>query len=195
MRQGIYNFTQAQPICKEIDRLLAGKQKPVIVAIDGMCGGGKTTLGEWLATQYDCNLFHMDDFFLRKEQRTAERYAQPGGNVDYERFQKEVLQSIMEGQDCDYRKLDCRTLTIEEPECIVWKRLNIIEGSYSQHPYFREPYQLCIFLTLSPEEQYRRLLNRAPEKIDRFVKEWIPLENLYFDTFSIRDKSICIEMR
>ena len=58
-----YDFTPAQPICQEIDRLLVSSKSPVIVAIDGVCGGGKTTLGEWLAMQYDCNLFHMDDFF------------------------------------------------------------------------------------------------------------------------------------
>ena len=54
----------------------------MLVAIDGMCGSGKTTLGQVLSKVYDCNLFHMDDFFLRPEQRTAERMAQDGGNVE-----------------------------------------------------------------------------------------------------------------
>lgn len=194
MRWEMFDFTQAQPICEEIDRLLAGKQRPVIVAIDGMCGSGKTTLGEWLVTQYDGNLFHMDDFFLRKEQRTKERYSQPGGNVDYERFREEVLYPVIARQDCIYRRFDCRTLTLAQPEYIAWKRLNIVEGSYSQHPYFGSPYQLRVFLNVSPEEQYRRLLDRAPDKIDRYVKEWIPLENRYFESYGIRSKSLCIEM-
>ena len=77
-----YDFTPAQPICQEIDRLLVSSKSPVIVAIDGVCGGGKTTLGEWLAMQYDCNLFHMDDFFLQNHQRTEERLSEVGGNVD-----------------------------------------------------------------------------------------------------------------
>lgn len=190
-----YDFTPAQPICQEIDRLLVSSQSPVIIAIDGVCGGGKTTLGEWLAMQYDCNLFHMDDFFLRKEQRTAERYAQSGGNVDYERFYEEILKPVLAGKECNYRKFNCSTFTLGEAERIAWKRLNIIEGSYSQHPYFGNPYQLRVFLDLSPEEQYRRLLNRVPEKINRFVEEWIPLENQYFEVYGIRDKSLCILMR
>ena len=33
----------------------------------------------------------MDDFFLRPEQRRPERFAEPGGNVDRERFAAEVL--------------------------------------------------------------------------------------------------------
>lgn len=190
-----YDFTPAQPICQEIDRLLVSSKSPVIVAIDGVCGGGKTMLGEWIAMQYDCNLFHMDDFFLRKEQRTKERYEQPGGNVDYERFYEEILKPLLVGKECFYRKFDCSTLTLGEAKRVAWKRLNIVEGSYSQHPYFGNSYQLRVFLELSPEEQYRRLLNRVPEKINRFVEEWIPLENQYFETYGIRDKSMCIVMR
>ena len=39
---------------------------------------------------FDCHIFHMDDFYLQKYQRTQERYNEPGGNVDRERFKKEV---------------------------------------------------------------------------------------------------------
>ena len=69
----------------------------VMVAIDGKCTSGKTTLASKLAEIYDCNVFHMDDFFLRPEQRTSERFAEIGGNVDYERFQEEVLFPLRSG--------------------------------------------------------------------------------------------------
>jgi uridine kinase len=49
---------------KKIDELLMQKDI-VIVAIDGKCTSGKTTLAAKLAEIYDCNVFHMDDFFLR----------------------------------------------------------------------------------------------------------------------------------
>ena len=74
-----------EQIQKRIDELMAQKDQ-VIIAIDGNCTAGKTTLAGMLAEVYDCNVFHMDDFFLRPEQRTPERYAEIGGNVDYERF-------------------------------------------------------------------------------------------------------------
>ena len=53
----------------QIDELLAEKDM-ILVAIDGKCTSGKTTLASKLAELYDCNVFHMDDFFLRPEQRT-----------------------------------------------------------------------------------------------------------------------------
>ena len=59
---------------KQIDMLLEEKDFAV-VAIDGKCTSGKTTLASKLAELYDCNMFHMDDFFLRPEQRTPERFA------------------------------------------------------------------------------------------------------------------------
>ena len=61
-------------IRNRIDELMSQKER-VIVAIDGNCTAGKTTLAGKLAERYDCNVIHMDDFFLRPEQRTPERYA------------------------------------------------------------------------------------------------------------------------
>ena len=43
---------------KQIEELLAAKDT-VIVAIDGKCTSGKTTLASKLAEIYDCNVFHM----------------------------------------------------------------------------------------------------------------------------------------
>ena len=94
-----------------IDALLKTGQ-PIVVAIDGNCTAGKTTLASILEKEYDCNVFHMDDFFLRPEQRTAERYAQPGGNVDYERFQEEVLSPLKQGVAFSYRPFSCKTFTL-----------------------------------------------------------------------------------
>ena len=54
----------------------------------------------------------MDDFFLRPEQRTPERFSEPGGNVDRERFLSEVLLPLRQGEAVDYRRFDCATFTI-----------------------------------------------------------------------------------
>ena len=79
-------FKPAVDAINEIIKQEDNTDRPILVAIDGRCGSGKTTLGEYLKGQLDCNLFHMDDFFLRMEQRTPDRMKETGGNVDYERF-------------------------------------------------------------------------------------------------------------
>ena len=90
-----------EPVVQAIRQLQKEKEgldEPLIVAIDGRCGSGKTTLGEYLEQVFDCNLFRMDDFFLRMEQRTPQRLKETGGNVDYERFEETVLRPIFQKQ-------------------------------------------------------------------------------------------------
>lgn len=68
----------AQEIKTRIDRLL-DTQPRVIIAIDGRCGAGKSTLAARLAELCGGNVFHMDDFFLRPEQRSRSVSPNPAG--------------------------------------------------------------------------------------------------------------------
>ena len=164
---------------QQIDTLLQ-KKDFVTVAIDGKCTSGKTTLATKLAEIYDCNVFHMDDFFLRPEQRTPERFAEVGGNVDYERFHEEVLIPLQAGKPFSYRPFDCSSLTLSDPVRVVPKKLNIIEGTYSHHPHFGSPYDLKVLLTITPELQRQRILQRPRFLHQRIFQQWIPMENRYF---------------
>lgn len=186
-----------QIVCDVIEKALTEEKLTdlVIVAIDGVCGGGKSTLGEALAAKYACNLFHMDDFFLQPGQRTKERYEEPGGNVDYKRFQSEVLSCLTNKDGFSYRPFLCSTMTFGKPVRVPRRRLNIVEGAYSCHPYFGDVYQVRFFVEASPEIQRERLLARnGRERYQRFVKEWIPMENRYFEAFAIRRQCICITL-
>ena len=58
-------------LVQTIRRRLQGA--PLLIAIDGRCGAGKTTLAQRLQQELGGRVFHMDDFFLRPEQRTAAR--------------------------------------------------------------------------------------------------------------------------
>ena len=183
-----YVYCKFIDIFSRIDFLL-NRKKTVNVAIDGNCGAGKTTLANLLKGVYDCNLFHMDDYFLTPELRTEERLKEPGGNVHYERFRKEVIDGIKSGEPFQYQIYDCNRAVLADIVNVTPKRLNIIEGSYSMHPTLIDSYDLRIFLSLNEKEQSRRILERnGPIKHKRFVNEWIPLENLYFENLKIKDK-------
>lgn len=168
-------------VSMQIDALLETRDF-VLVAIDGKCTSGKTTLAAALGERYDCNIFHMDDFFLRPEQRTPSRFREVGGNVDYERFQEEVLRPLKARRPFSYRPFDCGTLSLSEPVQVMPKRLNIIEGTYSLHPYFEDPYDLKLLLTVTPELQRQRILERPAFLHKRFFEEWIPMEDRYLDS-------------
>ena len=184
-------YTRFYQVFLKIDQVRkAAGDRTVVVAIDGKCGSGKSTLGRILKEIYGCSLFHMDDFFLRPEQRTGERLAQPGGNVDYERFKTEILDHIADKDGVEYQRYDCSMGCLAEKVRVPYCQLNIVEGAYSQHPYFGDRYDLCFFYGIDEEEQVRRIMKRnGPEMLKRFQKEWIPMEEKYFSAFEIAKKS------
>lgn len=174
-------------IVSRIDSLLSEKE-PVIIAIDGRCGSGKSTLGKLLAEHYNCDLLHLDDFFLRPEQRSEKRLATPGENVDHERFLKEVLLPIKQNGAAEFRPFDCKTQSLKSPVSISAGRILIVEGSYCLHPNLREFYDLRIFITVSKAEQLKRIAERSGEAAaERFKNIWIPLEESYFTHYDIQN--------
>lgn len=177
-----------EEIRQRIEGLLMSRER-ILIAIDGSCASGKTTLAAAMAREFDCNLFHMDDFFLRPEQRTLQRLEETGGNVDYERFLEEVLLPLQTGNPFFYCPYDCSSGSLREPAAVIPKRINVIEGSYSHHPFFGDPYDLKIFLKVSPDVREKRILQRPKFLHRRFFEEWIPMERRYFEDFSIEEKA------
>lgn len=159
--------------------------KNALIAIDGGSGSGKTRLAQRLSARLDCTVFHMDDFFLRPEQRTPERLAETGGNVDYERFKTDILDKIRLGSEFEYRPYDCKTLSLAPAVRVSPKKLCIVEGSYSLHPYFGDIWDMKIFVTASLDTRLSRLKARSPALYSRFKDEWIPKEDAYFRAFGI----------
>lgn len=175
------------PLFLRIDRML--QHGPVTLAVEGGSAAGKSTLGELLHKVYGCTVFHMDDFFLRPEQRTPERFAEPGGNVDRERFLEEVLLPVSKREPVAYRKFDCSTFTLKEPVTMLPTTLTVIEGAYSMHPELAEYYNLSVFLETSEKEQKRRIEKRnTPEMAKRFFEEWIPMERKYVEAMSVKER-------
>ena len=172
-----------------IGQCAAPSDRPLLVAIDGRCASGKTTLAAQLQKTCGCGVVHMDDFFLRPEQRTQERLDAPGENVDHERFLSEVLLPLSRGEVSQYRPFDCSTQTLGELIQVEPSPVVIVEGSYSCHPALWPYYDLRVFLTISPEEQMRRIVAReGTEYAEVFRTKWIPLEERYFDAYPLADK-------
>ncbi len=177
-----------KPIFRYIRQLK--QDKLYIISIDGRCGAGKTTLASLISSHYNCNVFHTDDFFLTKKQRTEQRLAEPGGNIDYERFRQEVLTPLVNKKEFIYRAYRCSSDSFYNEIEIKLKNLNIIEGSYSHHPLFKTENNFKIFLNINKNKQLDRIIKRnGYERYKVFQNKWIPMEELYFSHFSIPENS------
>lgn len=185
----VENFSSAVKITAEKMNGILKNNGFVRVAIDGNCAAGKTTFANALSKEFNCNLFHMDDFYLTPGMRTTERLNEPGGNVDRERFLKEVLEPLRNGEEIIYKPYDCTVKDFKEPVKIIPERVVITEGSFSCHPELFDFYDLHIFLSIPPEKQMERIIKRNGEKeAENFKNKWIPLEEKYFEYFNIKEK-------
>ncbi len=172
------------------------KEGPELIALDGRCAAGKTSLAKGLQKRIHCTVFHMDDFFLRPEQRSRERLNTPGGNVDYERFYEEVMAPLKNGaSEITYRPYDCHEQQLLKSISIKPSQIVLIEGSYSCHPKLWDFYSLRIFLTVNPDEQLRRIVQRSgQDSIGQFQERWIPLEEQYFTAYQIKERcDLCFQ--
>lgn len=160
--------------------------QPFLLAIDGRCASGKTTIAAQLETMLPCSVFHMDDFFLPVEKRSS----MPGGNIDYERICKEILQPCKSGcASIGFHPFDCHTQNFLQIRKKDIKPFVIVEGSYSCHPLLFDYFHLHIFLTVDESEQKNRIISRNGEKgWIMFREKWIPLEEEYFSKYDILQK-------
>ncbi len=180
-------YAKFLPLFLQIDKMMA--KGSAVVAIEGGSASGKTTLASMLEKVYDCTVFHMDDFFLRPEQRTEARFAEAGGNVDRERFLEEVLLPLSKGKDACYRRFDCSSQTLSMPILAEAKRLTVVEGVYSMHPELAGYYDFSVFLEVDEKCRRERILKRNSAPVaERFFSEWIPLENKYFEKMRVKER-------
>lgn len=166
-----------------------GTHDRTVLAIDGGAASGKTTLSLFLSEKYSAPVVHMDDFFLPDERKTTSRMAEFDGNIDRERFLCEVVAHLSENEEFSYGKYDCHKGYITEERFIPPAKLIIVEGVYSLSSYFINAYDIKIMLTVSEEDQKRRLKMRSePDIYNSFVTKWLPLEKKYFEIGKIADK-------
>ena len=161
-----------------------------IIAIDGRCAAGKTTLAVELAEQLGGDVIHMDDFFLPPKLRTPERRSEPGGNVHYERFLTEVIPKLVSGEAFSYQRFDCSRMAPGDWIPVQNNGFVFVEGAYSCLPVLGNYMDRKVFLDIDRRNQTERIRERNGEdRLQDFLQLWIPLEEAYFQAFSVEENA------
>lgn len=98
------------PIINSIIALLStAAGRPILIALDGRCGSGKTTLAAQLAERFPgSRTIHTDDYYLPPAQRVPGWETLPCANMDLKRLRAEVLNPARAGQSFSYIAYSCR---------------------------------------------------------------------------------------
>lgn len=157
-----------------------------IIAIDGCCASGKTTLAQQLANFFAKSaILHIDDFYLPQAKRKATWLQDIAGNINIAALYQ-ALSNFKIKRSLAYRPFDCHSQRYQDPITINDPSILIVEGTYSLYPELTTFYDLKIFLDCKNNIQLSRLAARG-ENIERFQNIWIKKEHEYFDECSLKN--------
>lgn len=175
------------PLLQRINSLPEGQK---VIALDGRCASGKTTLAAQLEKITGAGVVHADDFFLPGALRTKERLEEAGGNIHYERILQQVIPFIGQKEPFSYGRFDCSKMEIGEQRSVPEGEIRILEGAYSCHPILGEYMSLRVFSDIDSKTQLERIESREGKAaLQAFEAKWIPMEESYFSAFQIKEKA------
>lgn len=155
---------------------------PLVVAIDGRSGTGKSTLAGALADRLGARVIEGDDFYAGGTGIEGDPpQSRAARCIDWQ-SQRRVLSALRTGQAASYRAFDwdafdgslAPVATVVAPA-----RILILEGAYSARPELRDLLDLTILATVPQPVREARLVRREGE-IGPWERQWHEAEDWYF---------------
>ena len=126
------------------EHVLGCRNHPVLVAVEGFGGAGKTTFANNLAM----NLKHayvvsIDDFIIKDR---IEEVSWDNGVFDRGRLEAQILKPLREGREACYQRLLWDSESLSDPVTVPHVRYVIIEGITAYHPDIAHYYDFKIWV-------------------------------------------------
>jgi glycosyltransferase involved in cell wall biosynthesis/uridine kinase len=166
--------------------LLDGRDHPLMIALDGRSGTGKSTLARTLAQRLGASVVIGDDFWAGGQDaewdaRTPRQRVEEA--LDWRRLRAQVLEPVAKGRRASWRPFDWtrgeglseRVLELEPTAAVI------LDGAYSARWELSDLIDLAV-LVEAPEEERRRRLERreGPAYMAAWHRRWDPAEAYYF---------------
>lgn len=180
-------FPEAQVATQRILELTK-KTSPIVIAVDGRSGTGKSTLSAWIALHVGATLIDQDDFYAGGD-IDMWRHLTPREKahrvIDWRRVRTEALLPLRSGVQAHWHPFDWEAMEglASKPITAQPSRIVILDGAYSSRPELGDLIDLSILVTLPDAVRRERLQKREGEG---FISEWFSIwdeaEEYYFGT-------------
>jgi uridine kinase len=184
--------TAESRVVAAIQARLVGRSRPLLVAIDGHSGSGKSELAARVAERLHAVVVPSDDFYAAHVSDAEWDALTPGRRVadviDWRRLRSEALEPLLAGRTASWYPFDfegkrpdgtfplATSPTTREPAAVV-----ILDGAYSSRPELADLIDLSVFVDVSPAERHRRLVERDGQAYtDAWLDRWKAAEDHYF---------------
>jgi uridine kinase len=178
----------ADKVVFEISRLLKQKN-PVLVALDGRSGTGKSTIAQAITSRVEGIILVSDDFYSGGNDdawsglSAREKVDQV---IDWQRMRAQVLEPLLAQKPASWHPLDF------QPQIgwIGWKDQTVklepapvilLDGVYSARPELSDLVDLAVLVEADDEVRRKRLVIREGQAfMERWHKLWDGAEDYYF---------------
>jgi para-aminobenzoate synthetase len=183
-----------QKILTEVERIRTALRRPIVVALDGGSGAGKSTIAERLMRLPDVALISLDDFYqtVIPESELPHKTVQQrlSGVFDWARVRGEALEPLRSGRPGRWHSFDFTrglnetgTYSLKEQVTEVTPAPTIlVDGAYSASPPLRDLIDLTVLVNVKTKIRHSRTVARGddPEFLADWHQIWDEVESYYF---------------
>ena len=162
-----------EPILSAISEISAHKTEPILIAIDGPAGSGKTSLANQLSNKLNsATTIHMDDLYNGWDDALTPTLTR--------HLEEWILDPLTQQATVKYQKFDWTSSEYGSPIEVRDIELLILEGVGAAQEIIRQSADLTIWIEVGPQIGLARVLNRDGDQLLPYMLKWQERERAHF---------------